>query len=72
VSREKKGKGLLWAGVISGGVAAGLYGTAVAGRLSYDASPSTGTASLTNGAYFGSIGTAALSAGLLTAHLATR
>jgi hypothetical protein len=72
VTREKKGKGLLWAGVASGAVAAGLYGTAVAGRVSYDASPSTSTASLTNGAFFGSIGTAALSAGLLTAHVATR
>lgn len=68
----KKGKGLLWAGLASGGVAAGLYGTAVAGRVSYDSNPSTGAASLTNGAYFGSVGTAAVSAGLLTAFLATR
>jgi len=72
VSREKKGKGFLWAGLASGAVAAGLYGTAVAGRMSYDQSPSTSTASLTNGALFGSVGTAAVSAGLLTAHVATR
>jgi hypothetical protein len=69
---KKKGKGLLWAGVASGGVAAGLYGTSVAGRLSYDASPSSGSLSLTNGAFFGSVGTAALSAGLLTTFLVTR
>ncbi len=71
-SREKKGKGLLWAGLASGAVAAGLYGTAIAGRMSYDQAPSTSTASLTNGALFGSIGTATVSAGLLTAHVASR
>jgi len=71
-SPPKKGKGLLWAGVISGGAAAGLYGTAVAGRMSYDANPTSGSASLTNGAYWGSVGTATLSAGLLTTFLLTR
>ena len=67
-----RGKGLLWAGVASGGVAAGLYGTAAASRLSYDRNPSGTTHLVTDAAYLSSIGTAALSGALLTTFLVTR
>ncbi|MCB9687282.1 MAG: hypothetical protein H6738_14250 [Alphaproteobacteria bacterium] len=65
-------KALLWAGVASGGVAAGLYGTAAITRLSYDDNPTPGGRSLTNGTYVASIGTAVLSGVLITTFFATR
>jgi hypothetical protein len=65
-------KALLWSGVASGGLAAGLYGTAVFSRLSYDRGPSAGSYLMTNGSYFGSIGTASLSGLLFTTYLITK
>jgi hypothetical protein len=65
-------KALLWSGVVTGGVAAGLYGTAAISRLAYDQDPSAGGRSLTNATYIGSVGTAALSGVLFTTFFATR
>lgn len=67
-----RGRGLLWAGVASGGVAAGLYGTAAASRLSYDRNPSSSTHLVTDAAYLSSIGTAVVSGALLSTFLVTR
>jgi hypothetical protein len=66
------GKGFLVSGLVTGGVAAGLYGGAVASRLAYENNPTQGTYTVTNGAWYGSIGTAVLSAGLLSIHVVTR
>lgn len=66
---EHHGKGFLIAGLVSGGVAAGLYGTAIGARVAYDGNPTQGGYTVTNGAWYGSIGTAVLSAGLLTVHV---
>lgn len=72
-SKSKKGgKGLLVAGLLSGGLGAGLYGTAAYTRLQYDSTPSSTSYSVTNGAYYGSIGAGALSGALLTTFLVTR
>jgi hypothetical protein len=65
-------KALLWSSVASGGLAAGMYGTAVASRLSYDRGPTPGGYVLTNGAFFGSVGTASLSGLLLTTFFLTK
>ncbi len=63
------GKGFLVSGLVTGGVAAGLYGTAVGARLAYEGNPTQGGYTVTNGAWYASIGTAVLSAGLLTVHV---
>ncbi len=65
-------KALLWSGVAAGGVAAGLYGTAIVSRVAYDQDPTAGGRSFTNATYLGSVGTAALSGILFTTFFATR
>lgn len=69
---KRGGKGWLWSSVAAGGVAAGLYGTSAVTRMQYDQQPSAAGHTLINGAYFGSIGTGALAAGLLTTFLVVR
>ena len=71
VVERRGGKGLLWPVVASGGLAAASRHAAVT-RLQYDRSPTGTTHTLTNGAYFSSIGTAALSGVLISTFLATR
>ncbi len=69
---SRGGNGLLIAGIASGVVAGGLYGTAVGARMQFDQNPSESSWYLTNGAYFGSVGTGALSAVLLSTFLVSR
>lgn len=65
----KKTMGILT--LASGVGAAALYGTAVAGRLAYDANPNPSSYRLTNAAFMGSAGAGVLTLGLGTATLFT-
>lgn len=56
---------LLIAGGVSAGVAAGLYGTSLALRSSFDKEPTQGKFAATNGTFFGSIGVGVLAVGLM-------
>lgn len=58
------GKGAAIAGVATGVVAAGLFGTSVVTRMSFDEEPTQTKFHLTNGTYWGSIGMGAVSVGL--------
>lgn len=70
--RQRHGAPLLAAGIGSGVVAAGLYGTAVAVRLGYDDAPTPSRYATINSTWLASVGTGAISASLLTAWLVTR
>lgn len=60
-----KGGPKLWVGAgASAAVAVGLFATSAVGHSAFEKNPSAGTFYLTNGAYFGSIGAAALAVGL--------
>lgn len=55
----------LWVGAgASAAVAVGLFATSAVGHAAFEKNPSAGSFYLTNGAYFGSIGAAALAVGL--------
>lgn len=56
---------LLIAGGVSAGVAAGLYGTSLALRSSFDKEATQGKFAATNGTFFGAIGVGALAVGLM-------
>lgn len=56
---------LLIAGGVSAGVAAGLYGTSLAMRSSFDKDPTQGKFAATNGTFFSAIGVGALAVGLM-------
>lgn len=69
----KSAKGpLLAATVATGVVAAGLFGVSAYSRSQFNGSPSKREYNLTNGAFFGSVGAAAVTAGLLTATIAVK
>jgi len=72
--RERTGKvSPLWYGAVGTGVgAAGLFAASAVARNSFDQQPTQGKFNTVNGAYFGSIGMAAVTAGLVGAALATR
>jgi hypothetical protein len=62
---KEGGGGKMWVGVgASAAVAAGLFATSAVSRSSFDNNPSAGSYYVTNGAYFGSLGAAALTVGL--------
>lgn len=56
---------LLIAGGVGAGVAAGLYGTSLALRSSFDKEPTQGKFAATNGTFFGSIGVGVVAVGLM-------
>lgn len=56
---------LLIAGGATVGVAAGLYGTSMALRSSFDKAPTEGKFNATNGTFFGAIGAAVVGVGLM-------
>jgi len=62
----------LISGLASGGLAAGSFGTSVVERMQYHKVKTETGYFVTNGAYFGSVGGAALAAGLLTTYLIVR
>jgi hypothetical protein len=71
--REGGGKGgLVAATVATGIVSAGLFGTSVLARQSFDDAPTKGKFALTNGAYFGAVGGAALTVGLAGVTIAVK
>jgi hypothetical protein len=63
---------LLYAGVGTGVVAAGLWGTAAAARAGYDEAPTASRYSLINSTWLASVGTGVLSTSLIATWLATR
>lgn len=69
-AEKGRGKGLLVAGLVGGGVAGGLYGVSAMSRMAFDEAPSAQGKTLTNGAYVASVGTAAVSTVLVAAWLA--
>lgn len=63
---------LLGATVATGVVAAGLFGVSAYSRTQFDDDPTQAKYNLTNGTFFGSVGAAAVTAGLLTATIAVK